>query len=42
MSLSRIVAQVYNPQAKKENEDKTVVIVGTVTDDNRYVPNANL
>ena len=37
MSLSRIVSHVYNPHDEKKNVDKTVVIVGTVTDDTRYV-----
>jgi len=37
MSLSRIVSLVYHPHAQKQNLDKTVVIVGTVTDDTRYL-----
>src|SRR5947208_3434289 len=37
MSLSRIVSHVCNPHDEKKNGDKTVVIVGTVTDDTRYV-----
>jgi len=37
MSISRIVAKTINPTAKDAHEGKTVVIVGTVTDDTRYV-----
>lgn len=35
MSLSRVVATTINPTAKEAHEGKTVVIVGTVTDDAR-------
>jgi len=42
MSLSRIVSHVYHPHAEKQNEDKTVVIIGTVTDDTRYVLHSKL
>ena len=37
MSISRIVATAANPHAAKTNEGKTIVIVGTVTDDNRLL-----
>lgn len=37
ISLSRIVASAVNPQTKKAHENKTIVIVGTVTDDNRLL-----
>ena len=37
MSLSRIVAKTINPQEEKSQEGKTIVVVGTVTDDTRYV-----
>jgi ribosomal protein L18E len=37
MSLSRIVAKTVNPQEKEANAEKTIVVVGTVTDDTRCV-----
>ncbi|KAI9696163.1 MAG: hypothetical protein M1820_008304 [Bogoriella megaspora] len=37
ISLSRISAITQNPAAKKTNENKTIVTVGTVTDDNRLL-----
>ena len=37
MSLSRIVATAANKHAAEAHKDKTVVIVGTVTDDNRLL-----
>ncbi|KAF2478164.1 ribosomal protein L18e [Lindgomyces ingoldianus] len=35
MSLSKIVATAANKQSKDAHEGKTIVVVGTVTDDNR-------
>lgn len=37
MSISRIVATAANKHAAETNKDKTIVIVGTVTDDNRLL-----
>lgn len=37
MSISRIVATAANKHSAKEHEGKTVVLVGTVTDDNRLI-----
>ncbi|KAL9108564.1 MAG: hypothetical protein Q9227_006650 [Pyrenula ochraceoflavens] len=37
VSLSRIVAKAANPHAAESNKGKTIVIVGTVTDDNRLL-----
>ncbi|KAJ4375813.1 hypothetical protein N0V83_001090 [Neocucurbitaria cava] len=37
VSLSRIIATAANKQSAKAHEGKTIVIVGTVTDDNRLL-----
>ena len=37
MSISRIVSTAVNEHAAEEHKNKTVVIVGTVTDDNRLL-----
>ena len=37
MSISRIVSVVANKQSAEANQGKTVVVVGTVTDDNRLL-----
>ncbi|KAH7356316.1 60S ribosomal protein-like protein L18 [Pyrenochaeta sp. MPI-SDFR-AT-0127] len=37
VSLSRIIATAANKQSAKSHEGKTIVIVGTVTDDNRLL-----
>lgn len=37
MSLSRIVKVAANPETGKAHEGKTIVIIGTVTDDNRLM-----
>ena len=37
MSISRIVSKVHNVTAQKAYKDKTVCIIGTVTDDNRLL-----
>lgn len=37
VSISRIVATAANKHTSKEQEGKTVVIVGAVTDDNRLL-----
>lgn len=37
LSLSRIAGQVANEHTRKANDGKTVVVVGTVTDDNRLL-----
>jgi len=37
MSISRIVSKVATEHTSKASEGKTVVIVGTVTDDNRLL-----
>ncbi|KAI9885761.1 MAG: hypothetical protein M1823_002439 [Watsoniomyces obsoletus] len=37
LSLSRIASQVANEHTRKANEGKTVVVIGTVTDDNRLL-----
>ncbi|KAF2102055.1 ribosomal protein L18e [Rhizodiscina lignyota] len=37
MSLSRIVVNGANPHAEEAHKGKTIVIVGTVTDDNRLM-----
>lgn len=44
MSLSRIVSTAVNEHAAEEHKNKTVVIIGTVTDDNRLlvVPKINI
>src|SRR5271168_4240644 len=44
MSISRIASKVSSESAQKEYKDKTIVVVGTVTDDNRLltVPNISI
>ncbi|EKG21215.1 Ribosomal protein L18e [Macrophomina phaseolina MS6] len=37
MSISRIVATAHNKHSAKAHEGKTIVVVGTVTDDNRLL-----
>jgi len=37
ISLSKIVATAANKQSAKAHEGKTIVIVGTVTDDTRLL-----
>ncbi|KAL9100698.1 MAG: hypothetical protein Q9187_009336 [Circinaria calcarea] len=37
MSISRIVTLGANPHAGKEHAGKTIVVVGTITDDNRLL-----
>ncbi|GAB7341250.1 hypothetical protein MBLNU457_7527t1 [Dothideomycetes sp. NU457] len=37
MSISRIVGTAANPHSAKTHEGKTIVLVGTVTDDNRLL-----
>ena len=37
MSISRIVSTAVNEHAAEEHKNKTVVIIGTVTDDNRLL-----
>jgi large subunit ribosomal protein L18e len=44
MSISRIASTVASPAAPDAHKDKTVVVVGTITDDNRLlkVPKLNI
>lgn len=37
MSISRIVSTAVNEHAAEEHKNKTVVLIGTVTDDNRLL-----
>ena len=37
MSLSRLARMAANPHASEEDKNKTVVVIGTVTDDNRLL-----
>ena len=35
MSISRIVVNSHPPEGDKAQKERTIVIIGTVTDDNR-------
>jgi large subunit ribosomal protein L18e len=37
VSISRLVSIAQNKDAAEENKDKTIVVVGTITDDNRLL-----